>query len=133
MRASILTLLFACCFSLDVVAVDASHSYALYLIRHAEKQLDGSSDPGLTEAGKHRSEQLAKWFQDKDIEDIWSSDYRRTRDTAKPLVSTVIATDRMVQYLLNWPFSIHAEIPCHRQVDGCQQRKYIQVVLMLRN
>lgn len=86
MRASILTLLFACCFSLDVVAVDASHSYALYLIRHAEKQLDGSSDPGLTEAGKHRSEQLAKWFQDKDIEDIWSSDYRRTRDTANPLL-----------------------------------------------
>jgi len=73
-------------FSAGAAAVDTNNSFTLYLVRHAEKQLDGSRDPVLTEAGKHRSEELAKWFQGKDIEDVWSSDYRRTRDTATPLL-----------------------------------------------
>jgi broad specificity phosphatase PhoE len=85
-KTFLLTLFIACCFSTSVVADDTSSHYKLYLIRHAEKQPDGSRDPVLTEAGKQRSEQLAKWFQDKDIKDIWSSDYHRTRDTVKPLL-----------------------------------------------
>jgi hypothetical protein len=61
-----------------------NNAYTLYLVRHAEKQSDDSRDPLLTAAGKHRAEQLAIWFQDKDIRDIWSSDFHRTRDTAGP-------------------------------------------------
>ena len=64
-----------------------SDRFNLYLLRHAEKQTDGSRDPALTEAGKQRSDQLAGWFEDKDIQKIWSSDYRRTRDTVKPLLN----------------------------------------------
>ena len=64
-------------------------SFTLYLVRHAEKQADGGEDPGLTDAGIYRSEQLAKWLQDKDIREVWSSDYQRTRDTAEPLVSAL--------------------------------------------
>ena len=64
-------------------------SFTLYLVRHAEKQADGGEDPGLTDAGIYRSEQLAKWLQDKDIREVWSSDYQRTRDTAGPLVSAL--------------------------------------------
>ena len=62
-------------------------NYTFYLVRHAEKQADQGKDPGLTNAGNDRSEQLAKWLQDKGIRKIWSSDYQRTRDTAGPLVS----------------------------------------------
>lgn len=61
-------------------------SYTLYLVRHAEKRTDQGRDPDLTTAGEHRSQRLAAWFQDKNIEDIWSSDYKRTRGTARPLV-----------------------------------------------
>ena len=86
MRGLLPALLFACCLSTNTVAADTNSSYTLYLVRHAEKQLDGSDNPVLTKAGKSRSEQLARWFQAKDIEDIWSSDYHRTRDTAKPLL-----------------------------------------------
>ena len=68
-------------------ATDKSSDYTLYLVRHAEKQADGSRDPDLTGAGKHRSENLASWFEDKDIRDIWSSDYKRTCNTAKPTLS----------------------------------------------
>jgi phosphohistidine phosphatase SixA len=62
-------------------------NFTLYLVRHAEKQVVEGNDPGLTDAGNHRSEQLARWLQDKGIRKIWSSDYQRTRDTAGPLVS----------------------------------------------
>ena len=68
-------------------AAQADGNYTLYLVRHAEKQADEGKDPGLTDAGNYRSEQLAKWLQDKGIRKIWSSDYQRTRDTAGPLVS----------------------------------------------
>ena len=87
MRVRILLCLLACCLAGNTSASDEDASYTLYLIRHAEKQPDGSHDPALTEVGKHRSDQLANWFKDKDIKDIWSSDYQRTRDTAGPLLS----------------------------------------------
>jgi broad specificity phosphatase PhoE len=87
MRVRVLVILLACCFIGDSTATDTDSSYTLYLVRHAEKQADGSRDPVLTETGKNRSELLANWFRDKDIKDIWSSDYKRTRDTAKPLLS----------------------------------------------
>ncbi len=84
-RILLLLLLTACVGSTSVSSPD--DSYTLYLVRHAEKQIDGGNDPLLTRAGITRSEQLANWFQDKDIRNIWSSDYNRSRDTAGPLVS----------------------------------------------
>ena len=87
MRTVFLTLLITCCFSANAIAIDSHSHYKLYLIRHAEKQLDGSKDPVLTAVGQHRSEQLAKWFQNKNIDDVWSSNYHRTRDTVEPLLT----------------------------------------------
>jgi len=87
MRLRILIFLLACSFIGNATASDKDSGYTLYLVRHAEKQSDGSRDPALTEIGKNRSEQLAVWFQDKGITEIWSSDYKRTRDTAMPLVT----------------------------------------------
>ncbi len=87
MRIRLLIVLLACCFISNTNASDEDANYTLYLVRHAEKQQDGGRDPELTKEGKARSKQLANWFQDKDIKDIWSSDYKRTRDTAQPLVS----------------------------------------------
>ena len=87
MRIQILLVLFACCFIGNVSATDNDGTFTLYLVRHAEKQSDGSADPGLTEIGRNRAGQLANWLQHKDITDIWSSDYIRTRDTAKPLAA----------------------------------------------
>ncbi len=87
MRIRLLIVLLACCFISNTNASDEDANYTLYLVRHAEKQQDGGRDPELTKEGKARSKQLANWFQDKNIKDIWSSDYKRTRDTAQPLVS----------------------------------------------
>ena len=89
MRLRILLILFACCLSGNTVATDNDSAFTLYLVRHAEKQADGSRDPALTEAGQHRAQKLAGWLQDKEISDIWSSDYKRTRDTAKALTKAL--------------------------------------------
>ena len=102
MRLRILIFLLACCFIGNATATDKNSSYTLYLIRHAEKQADGSRDPALTEIGKNRSEQLAVWFQDKNITEIWSSDYKRTRDTAMPL-ATGLDLELTIYYPRNLP------------------------------
>jgi len=85
MRCGILALILLACVAGTAVAGESGDHYELYLVRHAEKLADDGDDPGLTEEGKRRSEQLAGWIRDKGIEDIWSSDYRRSRDTAIPL------------------------------------------------
>jgi phosphohistidine phosphatase SixA len=87
MHVRILLILLSCCFIGNANAGNKDESFTLYLVRHAEKQADNSRDPALTQAGKQRSEQLAAWLQDKDIQDIWSSNYIRTRDTAMPMLS----------------------------------------------
>lgn len=77
--------------------------YSLYLVRHAEKQADGSKDPDLTAQGKKRAEKLAAWLADKSIADVWSSDYQRTRHTAKPSL-----TNRGLELMLYDPRDLPA-------------------------
>lgn len=55
------------------------------LVRHAEKAADGSKDPPLTEAGMQRAQALASLFGEIPIDAVFSSNYRRTLDTARPL------------------------------------------------
>jgi phosphohistidine phosphatase SixA len=59
----------------------------VYLVRHAEKVIGENvgRDPELTDAGQARAELLADMLAAKKISHIHSSDYIRTRDTAKPL------------------------------------------------
>ena len=52
-------------------------------MRHAEKELEGD-DPALSKAGYERANQLAVILRDVEFSTIYSSDTRRTRDTAAP-------------------------------------------------
>jgi phosphohistidine phosphatase SixA len=61
----------------------AAEPYVIYLVRHAEKA-DSHSDPGLTPEGQERAARLGAWLANKKLAAIWSSDYRRTRETAAP-------------------------------------------------
>lgn len=79
----LLLLILTCCIACSHTNQPDSQ-YSLYLVRHAEKQADGSKDPDLTAQGKQRAEKLAAWLADKNIANVWSSDYQRTRHTAKP-------------------------------------------------
>ncbi|MBZ9729446.1 histidine phosphatase family protein [Salegentibacter sp. JZCK2] len=61
-----------------------------YFIRHAEKDTTDSKnkDPELTEAGLKRTQDWVKTFQDIDFDLIYSSDYKRTVNTAKPIAES---------------------------------------------
>ncbi len=54
-----------------------------YLVRHAEKA--EGKDPALTEAGQERAEVLSERLNAAGITAIYSTDYRRTQQTAAPL------------------------------------------------
>ncbi len=53
----------------------------VFIIRHAEKADDGSKDPPLSETGKKRAAALAKTFSKTPVHGIYSTPYKRTRET----------------------------------------------------
>ncbi len=55
------------------------------LLRHAEKEMDGSKDPGLSQSGKIRSEALVRLLDKVKIEAIYSTNFKRTHNTVAPL------------------------------------------------
>ena len=61
-----------------------------YFIRHAEKDTSnpGNPDPELNQAGKERAQRWARVFKDMPFDMIYSSDYKRTRSTAKAIADS---------------------------------------------
>ncbi len=68
---------------------------AVFLVRHAEK-VDNTSDADLSEAGRVRAAQLAKILKDAGITTIYSTDFKRTRETARPLADALHVTSTIV-------------------------------------
>lgn len=58
---------------------------AVFLVRHAEKIPDGSRDPGLTDEGRVRAQQLASLLEVAGVTHLFSSEFRRARATLEPL------------------------------------------------
>ena len=72
----------ACVFASSVINADS----VIYLVRHAEKQSDGTHDPSLTERGHKRADVTAQRLAAAGLKAIYSTDYKRTRETAAPTV-----------------------------------------------
>jgi phosphohistidine phosphatase SixA len=60
-------------------------SSTVYLVRHAEKADDGTSNPPLRAEGVARATTLAAMLADKGIVSIVTSTFKRTVQTAEPL------------------------------------------------
>lgn len=78
LRAAILS-----CFLLAAAAGTAQTSTYIF-IRHAEKDT-ARTDPGLSLKGVRRAEQLVSVLQKYRPDEIYSTDYARTRATVQPL------------------------------------------------
>jgi broad specificity phosphatase PhoE len=59
-------------------------STKVYIVRHAEKSTNPPKDPDLTTEGILRAENLAMLLKNKEIKAVYSTDTRRTRQTAEP-------------------------------------------------
>jgi len=57
----------------------------IYFVRHAEKMIDGTRDPDLSSDGLMRADKLSLLLQGEDIKYIYSTDYKRTKNTGKIL------------------------------------------------
>ncbi len=73
---------------LTLASTAAALDNVIVLVRHAEK-MDDSRDAELSETGRVRAEVLAALLKDMKIDTIFSSDYIRTRDTARPLAEAL--------------------------------------------
>jgi len=68
---------------------DPTDPITLFLVRHAEKAGDGTTDPPLTEEGHARARALRDLLYAADVDAIYSTDFKRTRLTAQPLADTL--------------------------------------------
>ena len=67
-------------------AQDTKEIFTIYLVRHAEKEQasDNPRDPALTTCGLARAKSLGTFLERVDVEEIYSTDYIRTKSTAQP-------------------------------------------------
>jgi broad specificity phosphatase PhoE len=65
----------------------------MIFVRHAERAGPSADDPGLSPAGRRRAAELARQLVDADvvagIDAIYSTPYRRTRETAQPVADAL--------------------------------------------
>ena len=62
-------------------------------VRHAEKALTPTDDPGLSEAGQRRAAELARQLAGVDVvagvDAVYATSYRRSVETAKPIADAL--------------------------------------------
>jgi 2,3-bisphosphoglycerate-dependent phosphoglycerate mutase len=78
-KSSLVIILLHICF----VTSSTAQKKTIILVRHAEKA-DSSQDPELSAEGKQRAERLAKVVRKYKPGAIYSTDFKRTRDTVAP-------------------------------------------------
>ncbi len=71
----------------DIPGLTDDKQSTYFLVRHAEKTTE-KPNPGLTDAGMARAAKLAALLDGLKIDQVMSTDYKRTQDTAAPLAKS---------------------------------------------
>ncbi len=78
------------------VATPASAQTSIFVVRHAERADAAAgatpmmaTDPDLSEAGKARAQSLAAALKDAGITAIYTTEYKRTKQTGEPLAKVL--------------------------------------------
>lgn len=82
----IFLLLFCAVFVFGLTCEISAQDKIVVLVRHAEKA-DASADPELSLLGRERAERLVKRAGKYRPKEIYSTDFKRTRDTVTPLAN----------------------------------------------
>jgi len=113
MRACVLALLFVA----GLAEASRAADQVIFVVRHAERADQGGgatmpaqgtipNDPPLSEAGKARAAKLAAMLASADVKHIFTTEFKRTRETAAPLaeklkVEGVMSASRDPQPLID--------------------------------
>ncbi len=84
--------MFFCLAALLVTHSALGESPIIFLVRHAERAaISGRvpSDTGLSEVGRARAQALAQELKDAKLTAIFTSEYKRTQETARPLAESL--------------------------------------------
>src|SRR5260370_34179255 len=74
----------------------ASAQPIVVIVRHAEKAANGGNDPDLSSAGRARAEALARILKDSGITAIFTTEFKRTQETAAPMATSIHVTPTVV-------------------------------------
>ena len=74
-------------FALGTVDQAYAQTKTIVLVRHAEKADGAGQDPELSAAGKERAQRLVKKVNKYRPKEIYSTDFKRTKDTVQPLAA----------------------------------------------
>ena len=77
-----------CCFLVVLTLSSSFGQSTVFIVRHAEKG-DDSKDAELSEAGHARAEALANVLRDAKIDAIYTTELKRTQETAAPLAKAL--------------------------------------------
>jgi broad specificity phosphatase PhoE len=84
--------LFVCLLAFFFAASATAQPPVIFLVRHAERAaISGHvpSDTGLSPVGRKRAEALARVLQDAQIAAVYTTEYKRTRETAAPVAQSL--------------------------------------------
>jgi broad specificity phosphatase PhoE len=62
---------------------------AIFFVRHAEKATTGGDDMDISDAGGARAESLATLLKDAEISALYTTELKRTQQTAAPLAKAL--------------------------------------------
>jgi broad specificity phosphatase PhoE len=86
-----------------LLATPAAAQQTVFLVRHAERADTSpgvsptmAADPDLSEAGRARAESLASALKDARITAIYTTEFKRTQQTAAPLAKVLGLTVKVV-------------------------------------
>src|SRR6266508_419696 len=74
----------------------ASAQPIVVIVRHAEKAANGGNDPDLSSAGQARADALARILKDSGITAIFTTEFKRTQETAAPTATATHVTPTVV-------------------------------------
>ena len=82
--------------SIFVAVTIASAEPVVVVVRHAEKAASDGKDPDLSPAGRARAEALARILKDSSIAAIFTTEFKRTQETAAPTATSTLVTPTVV-------------------------------------
>lgn len=90
---------------LPVAAQQSAPATTVILVRHAEKGAAPANDPPLTAQGEARAKALARIARDAGVTAIMTTQFTRTRETARPSAEALHLTPEVVD--AGGPIALH--------------------------